>query len=395
MRVMDHIRRCLIICFFALSASALSAEEKGVLSKYIDFSIGGRFKLDGIYSSRSSQSTKDTSISDITFSPASIPLDNSAARDKYTMDVRGSRIWTIWHVPTPNRDISAYLEVDFLSVKNESGGGKLLTGLPRLRHYYLNYEALTLGQTYTSFLNISSFPEINDINGPLGVLVVRQRLVRYSHAADWGRFIFSLEDSETRLTTASGAGVTPDNERYPDIVGKFVFTGNWGNSSLSWLLREIRNKELLPATTKDQVWGAAVNLAGRLHLMEQDTLRFSISYGNVLGRYLSYATFADGVLDGAGKIHLNPIIGGNVSYQHWWTDTLRSNIALGSAYADNPVSVMPSSANKRLFSSHINLLWSPEPDMTVGIEWLYAWREREDGEKGQLARIQLSAIYRF
>ncbi len=382
---------CIAIYFLS---PVIHAEEYDPVSKRIDFSIGGQLKLDSIYSSRAYRGVKDTNSSDVGFVPATIPLDGSGAVDKYTTDVRGSRLWTTWHVPFAGQDIAGYLEVDFLAGKSSVSGNRL-TSLPRLRHYYLKYKALTFGQTFTTFLNVSSFPEINDTNGPLGAFILRQRLLRYRHQFSRGEVILALEDSETVLNTVSGVRLQPNDERFPDIAGKFAFKGDWGNWSLSWLLREIIHKDSQPAGREDKQWGGALNLAGRLQLLERDTLRFSVAYGNVMGRYLSYGVFADGAVDNGGNIRLTPIIGGNIAYQHWWTDTLRTNIALGAAHADNPLSIVPVTENKQFFSSHINLLWSPRLSMTVGVEWLHASRQSEDGADGTLDRIQLTAVYRF
>ena len=130
-------------------------------------------------------------------------------------------------------------------------------------------------------------------------------------------------------------------------------------------------------------------------MKDQDNLRFTLSYGNALGRYVSYNAFNDAVMDNTGKTNLTEILAGHISYQHWWRSTLRSSFVLGGAYANHDTNKTVNSVNKYFASSMINLLWSPTVKATLGVEWLHAYRELENGQDGNIDRIQLSAIYKF
>ena len=379
---MTRLRVALLALCFLLQVELVADEVR--------FSIGGRFKFDGIYSSRLAEGQHDTNFPDIAFVPSSVVVDGVGAGSKFTVSHRESRFWSTLRIPVADRDLSTYLEADLMGTRATSNGSKL-TGLPRLRHYYLQYAGLVVGQTNTGFFNVSSFPEINDFNGPVGVVVLRQRLLSYTHNFGWGNASLSFEDSETSLATSSGARLASNDERHPDITLKLAFNGDWGNISVSGLLREIINRD----TVNDQLWAGGLNVSGRLLLPGDDNLRFSLVWGKGLGRYVSSGVFSDALLDDAGQLHTVESSTVNLSYQHWWTGKLRSNIAIAASWAEHPAMINPAQTNRAFYSSHLNLIWSPRLDIKVGVEWLYGWREREDGANGELNRLQVTASYRF
>ncbi len=358
-----------------------------------DVSIGGRIKFDAIYNSRSVGGPGGSNRADQAFSPAAIPLEGAGEHDQTSYSARDSRLWVTAHTPTPVGDIAAYVEMDF--VGGGTGNEKVSNSYtPRLRHAYAGYGGLTVGQTYTSFMNVSAFPEINDANGPPSILNVRQPLLRYRHAFDRGGVLLSMEQPETTLTANSGR-IAPDDDRVPDIIGKLEFGGLRGNWSVAAMLRQIRIDGYGDDDISDSAWGGAVSASGRLYLNRRDNLRFTLAYGNALGRYLSYNSFDDGIVDAGGNIELTPVAGGFVSYQHWWSETLRSSFTAGYARADPHRIVRPEEMTESFYSTHINLLWSPTLKATLGIEWLHGHREQEDGRSGDLDRIQFTSTYKF
>ncbi len=46
-------------------------------------------------------------------------------------------------------------------------------------------------------------------------------------------------------------------------------------------------------------------------------------------------------------------------------------------------------------SFHANLVWSPLPKLDLGVEYIFANREIESGEDGDLNRFQFSAKYAY
>lgn len=383
-----HIASCFISLLLFISLP-LKAEHDSRL----DLSIGGRVKIDAIYNTNSVGGIR-TSKSDLAFSPTSVPVPD-ASRNRLDANLRESRVWATLSLPIGTDSLSTYVEFDFFDTKKDASGRSHVANEPRLRHLYSTFRNFTIGKTYTTFANLSSYPEINDANGPVGNLLVRQELVRYNTSFDWGEIFLSLEKGESTFSLSTGGSYQVNDDQIPDIVGKIKFSESWGNVSIAAIAREINPDRKIVANSNDSQWGAAFSIAGRLYISSQDNLRFAFSYGNVLGRYASFNAFNDATIDNTGKINLKEIIASNLTYQHWWTSTLRSSLAIGTAYADQDTSVVPITSNKLFASSNVNLLWSPKRKVTLGMEWLHAYRELENGNDGHLDRLQFSAIYKF
>ena len=361
----------------------------------IDLSFGGRIKLDAIYSDRG-VSKGPLSRSELAFAPGSISVTGNTKETRH-FDLRQSRLWATGHLPLFNHDLAAYVEADFLDVDRNSKGQAELTYLPRFRHAYGSYAGFTFGKTYTAFLNVPAFPEINDLNGPVGILNVRQYLLRYTRKFDRCSFMLSLEEPDTRLTSTSGKSISADDTDWiPDIIARLDFTGDrGGNLTVAAMAREIRNDGRVTGSMTDSQWGAAFSVAGRVYTIGEDNIRFSAAYGNVLGRYLSYNAFDDAILESNGRIDLIDIAGAYIAYQHWWNTQFRSSLVAGFAQADNDLSGTPANPDKRFYSTHLNLIWSPTLDSSLGVEWLHGYRELENGNDGDLNRLQATFIYKF
>lgn len=357
--------------------------------------VGGRVKFDAVYNSRSTGGSSGSNGGDLSFLPGAIPLTGYGEDDQLSFDARETRLWLKGYSPSDYGEMAGYIEIDFSSSTSASNEKVSNSFVPRLRHAYGTLGGFTLGQTFTTFLNVSAYPETNDLNGPVSIMNIRQPLIRYQYHGDWGNLFIAMESPETTLTTTAGSRIAPDDDRLPDLIGKVEFNGDWGNWSLAGMAREIRSDGAVAAGVADSAWGGAVSASGRIRLTGQDNLRFNLVYGNGLGRYLSYNAFDDGIIDRNGHISLNRVTGGYIAYQHWWTDTLRSTAIAGFAHADYTATLAPGSANENIYSTNLNLIWNPGLNTSIGLEWLHGHRELEDGRSGHLDRIQLTSMYKF
>jgi hypothetical protein len=237
-----------------------------------------------------------------------------------------------------------------------------------------------------------------DFGGPVGQIFVRQGQARWTQAFDGsasiagGQWSFSLENPESVVTIPGGANFRADDDHFPDITGQVLFNTAKGRIAVSGIVRQIRADSASPSVT-DQAWGGALSVAGVVPSISNDEFRFAISVGNAIGRY-SDGFFTDGVVGADGQIHLPKEWGWYAAYRHFWSDRLRSNLVLSMASANNPPDAPPST-NKSTQSAHANVIWNPVPNTDLGIEYIYANRETEDGQRGHLNRLQASAKYTF
>lgn len=357
--------------------------------------VGGRVKLDGLYNSTSVGGPGGRNSADLALVPGAIPVGIAGQDDQLSFNARESRLWVKSLLPTAYGDLGAYLEIDFSAAQSPGDERVSHSHTPRLRHGYARFGPLTAGQTWTTFMNPAVFPETNDANGPVGMLNVRQPLLRWTHALDSAELHLALESPETTLTGPDGARVAPDDDRWPDLVARLDLHGDWGEASLSGLARELRSDGALSPGVKDSAWGGALSVAGRIPTRGRDNLRFSLAHGNALGRYTSLNAFNAGFIDADGRIRLTPVTSALLGYQHWWSPRWRSNVAASVAFADLDRRRLPAGVTEWVESYHANLLWSPVLQASLGLEYIYARRELLGGASGDLHRLQFSALYNF
>ncbi len=366
------------------------------------FSIFGYVKGDVIVSSRSAGG--QNAIGDQFLVPSAIPVGPTAGaneKNQTTFTARQSRLGVRSSTPTSYGPLSTLLEVDFYGPG--LGGGQTLAGsagdelvsnrnAPSLRHAYGTLGNLGVGQFWTAFENQAAIPDILDFGGPVGIIFIRQTQVRWTQPFQGGNWEVSLENPETAIAN-DAALLRPDDDRYPDIVGRVnLLKTSSGDFWGSVLVRNIRIDQ--PGATDNQ-WGAALQLGGIIPITSagRDDFRFVINYGNVVGRYQELGFFPDGILVN-NQIELSDVVSGFVSYRHFWSPNWRSNLVLSASYADHPGGTA-GTINKEARSAHLNLIWSSIASVNLGVEYIYGYRRTQNGFSGNLNRLQFSGQYSF
>ncbi len=358
--------------------------------------LGGYVKLDAVFSNPSAG--VDTK-GDLFLDPTAIPVGPTAGnneRNQVKFGARESRLFVKTNTPTSVGDLNTHVEFDFYgadgneSVSNSHGF--------RLRHAYGTLGNFLAGQTWTNFMNPASLPDTLDFGGPVGQIFDRQAQVRWTQpfggpgSATSGQWSVGLENPEAVVQIPGGASFRADTDRLPDVTGQVLFNTSIGKISVHGLVRQVRVDSKTPAVV-DEKLGGAVSVAGVIPTVGKDDFRFTASAGNAIGRY-SDGFFPDGVVGSDGQIRLPKQWGWFAAYRHYWFDQLRSNLVLSTAGENNPASA-PATTNKSTRSAHLNLIWSPVANSDLGLEYIYADRETEDGLKGHLNRLQASAKYAF
>lgn len=370
-----------------------SAPNKGGLKlagSGTSLTIGGYAKLDALYSSRSGGTN---SAADQLFDPTSIPVGPGAGaneRNQITLHARQSRLFLKTNTPSEWGDVNTHLEFDLFGASgNESVSNSHNL---RVRHAYGSIGPLLSGQTWSNFMAVSALPEAVDFGGPAGQTFVRQAQVRWTQPFAGGQWSVALENPETVVTRPDGTAFRADDDRAPDLTGNLGFKTAFGDYTLTALVRQIRIDSSNPAAVDSKV-GGAIGVYGVIPTVGKDTFNFGLNAGNGVGRYWG-GLLTDGFVDAAGNLDLPDQIGGFVSYRHFWTNKLRSTLALGTVNVDNPAFVV-GTVNKRFESVHLNLMWNPAPNTTLGAEYIFGRRETENGLSGNVNRLQTMVQFAF
>jgi hypothetical protein len=263
---------------------------------------------------------------------------------------------------------------------------------PRLRHAFLSYDKWLFGQTWTTFYNVQACPDNLDFIGPVeSTIFGRQAMIRYST----GSWQFALENPETTITPyGGGERIVADDNQVPDAVVHYTLEGGWGTFEAAGLMRQLAYEDRA-AGIDDTSSSYGISLSGRFLIGAGDDLRWMASAGKGLGRYIGLNTANGAVLDENGNLRAIDSTGVFGSYRHFWNGHWRSNLTLGYLFVDNPVELTGPDVTKSASSAHLNLIYSPQPGFDFGVEFIYANRELESGEDGDLKRLQFSAKYAY
>jgi hypothetical protein len=241
-------------------------------------------------------------------------------------------------------DVTGFIEMDFYG----GGGNEVISNSvhPRLRHAFIKYKNITVGQTWTTFMNTSALAETADFGGPMvGEAFARNTQVRYT----MGNFQVALENPESY-------GGDPSQDSLPDVVAKYTFKGDWGNVSVAGVARQLNTAGVTAVTAANAVTvtdaitgqlvelspavdavdavpsetetGFGYSIAGRIKTVGKDDIRFQLNGGNT-GRYVGVAAQKD-LVNGEAETSVSYM----AAYRHFWSDDTRSSVFYGNITTD-------------------------------------------------------------
>jgi hypothetical protein len=196
-----------------------------------------------------------------------------------------------------------------------------------------------------------------------------------------------LEDPQPTLDLAV-APAGGDVERLaPDLVSRFRYeTPRWHLQGAG-LVRWIGFREASGA--RDDAVGWGFDFTGSCRLREIDRVLFQVAFGD---GYESYRQGTDGAVDANGEIDLNSVLAWVVGYEVDWTDRLSSTLVF-SRVEGTTASFQPPNRAEALDYLAANLVFTPSPRLSYGIEYLYGSRTDKDFSQGLANRLQFSVRY--
>ena len=346
------------------------------------FKISGFIDVDAHVTNFSDGPVTSNSIVRDFYIPGSTPIGG----DEYTvtdLTAQASRFAITAQRPTGDKAVTGYLELDFLG---SAQGNELVSSSfsPRLRRAYIDYNGWRVGQEWTTFQNTSAIPEsasflaLSD-----GMVFGRQAMIRYTN----GNWQFAVENPNT---TSLNFGSVDDN-LLPDLIGRYNFKGDYGNVSVAAIARQLRADF---GATEEEVFGYGLSVSGRVKAGEKGDVRFGLTGGEGLGRYIGLAASRATALDPTGSLEAIPSYGGHIAYRHPFGETARFNIGYSGLFVDNPT-YLGGGVTQSVQSAYGAVLWDVAPKVTLGTELMFGQRELENGTDGGLTRFTFSTKYAF
>jgi hypothetical protein len=190
-----------------------------------------------------------------------------------------------------------------------------------------------IGQDWSTFQNTAAIPEsasflaLSD-----GMVFVRQAQIRYTN----GNFQASLENTDTTVTPFGGGGrIESGDGAMPDLVARYNLRGDGVNVAFAGIARRLSAEV---GGIDGDAFGWGVSVQGRVSLTDTSDLRFSLTAGEGVGRYIGLNAINGAVADRQRRSGSHPGL--------WRSDRLASgagrnrrfNVGYSYLEADNDVS---------------------------------------------------------
>ncbi|MGS0536585.1 DcaP family trimeric outer membrane transporter [Pseudoalteromonas sp. SaAl2] len=370
---------------------ALSTTTQAATIGDTDVNYGGYVKIDAMWSDYSAGAPAGTNVGRDFYVPSTLTVGTDDDSDAvFDMHARQSRFNFGTSTLLDNgKTINSKIEIDFLA--SAAGGNERVSNsyAPRIRHAFISYDGWLFGQTWSNFQNVGALPETLDFVGPAeGTVFVRQAQVKYTTGA-WS---FSLENPESTVTTQGGARVATDDASLPDFTARYAMNADWGQFVVTGLARQLTYKQ--NGIDADET-SLGLSASGMVKL-GQDNLKFMLTQGKGLGRYIGLNVAHGAVLNG-GELDAIDSTSGFVAYQHNWNNQWRSTFLYSFFSADNNTDLLTITGDPTESSQSYsaNILYSPVKKLTFGAEFKHAERELESGNDGDMDRLQFSVKYAF
>src|SRR6185437_5138625 len=389
--------------------------------------IGGIAKWDAIYDMSAGLSPQASQV----VIPFAIPLDGTAGHQVHGSllnDVRQSNINFDARTPTSYGELDVFALMDFFGQQTTQNVN--LNGVDswtqRVVYFYGTLGPLMAGQTPSLWFDGDALAESVDPTPAIGInngLSNRHTTIRYTFAAGGGFSIAGAIEQPNPEgfagTAQSGApgtwqslGLSCGWVRVPDFIARARLDQAWGHVAATFL---IRDQKVLATGVRFSKTTYGGELTGHLNTFGKDTLRWAGMVGTGLGSYLSDMSSAAGVQVntlGTTAAPLTPTAvaaplayGIYAGYTHWWTTELRSTLMAGMSHNSLDSGVITTAAeqnalDKRHIGATGNIIWSPVPQVDLGLE--YSWIQRETWSstatvqnKGALQRLETMAVFKF
>jgi hypothetical protein len=342
--------------------------------------IGGYAKLDAIATNRPAGD-------DDQFITSEFPVDG-VHRDtpNFNIHAKQTRFSIEARRPTTRGVLRFYLENDFFG----SADGYEF----RLRHAYGQLGNTYAGYGYSSFMDPDSLPNTLDFEGPGSAPYLTVAGIHHIFSMGKGNTLtLAAEAPQSQIYNLVGDDIAV--ERLPDVTLAARMERGWGHLQLSGVARSVGydgDNEL-----GEDLLGGGLQLSGSINANENNLWVFGMVAGKGIARYTTDigGSGYDAAIGPDGDLVLLTSYGGFFGYTHNWNQDWSSNLVFGQLNLSNNDDVLAGDAFKRSRYSALNLLWSPSPTWTMGVELLFGQLLLQDGRDADVMRLQGSVQYSF
>lgn len=349
-------------------------------NKNFIFGVGGYVQLTGVYDFNGVQDYNY-------FTTSSIALKGHQPGASYGMTVGQSRLFFKLVGNTDVGKLVSYIEMEFEGDQ----------GAPLLRQAFVQFRGFTLGQTWSTFGDMSAVPTTIDEEGPSSGIEIRQPMIRYTQKFnDHWQGALALEYAKASYSTNDFS--KDISQKVPDIPLNIRYTmKNGSHLQAGGILRNISYKDMV--SDKDRMmtgWG--VMMSGNINLCKKTSFMFQGVYGKAISNYIQDISGIGYDLvpnpNHNGKLKAPGAWGAFGAFEQNWTSKLSSSLIYSYARLESK-GTLDGTTYKYAQYAGVNLLWDFTEYGTTGIEYVFGRRNDFNHDYGNASRINAMVQYRF
>ena len=326
----------------------------------------------------------------IDFIPYDIAVPNNHVDNgQFQMDVFTSRLFL--KLVGANKTLgkyTAYIETDFRGPHHTL----------RLRQAYVSMKGFLLGQSWSTFSDLSALPPTIDFQGPNGNTALRNVQLRYTFSLGkhWSAAA-AIEAPQVSYTLTDNTQMI--HQRMPDIPLWIQF--DWGKNShirASGLFRGLSYRnDILRKNRMKMGWG--VQMSGLAEIIPQLSFYYQGTYGKGISQYVTdlSGNNLDLVPDPKNPGHLQAVpvlaVVGGIRWNITPKLFTSANYSLAHVYYENGYTVSDGYKQGQYICG--NMFYNLTSSCMLGVEYLHGIREDKNKTLGHANRVQASVQYNF
>jgi hypothetical protein len=326
---------------------------------------------------------------DTRFITDKIPVDGDPTKGggaRFNINAKGSQFRIDVRAPQVDGSPRFYFQNDFFG----SGNNDLNV---RVQHIYGQIYNIIVGKTYSVFEDPDVWPDTVDYEGPNSMIFARRELVRYQLPVTKEWYLnFGVEKPQPAIDNTNVDPNMQTIKRWPELgLNARWERSDLGHIQLSTIFRDLREKSNVVGNQSVEGWG--VNASAGFDLTKTDAVQGQIVYGEGIGTLGNDSGFES--TDAAfsnDQLKALKYWSGMLGYTHHWSPEWRSTVSYGYVHLDNENSQAGTAYHETNYASG-NIIWQLRKHLSVGLEGLYGQKKTNNGNEGDVFRLQLGLVY--
>ena len=203
-----------------------------------------------------------------TLVPTTIPTEPGiyGSDGNFITSIKQSKLSFVSEADTPLGRAKGWLEFDLFGTGSNAGQTSF-----NLRHAWFEVGRWGAGQTWSTFMDISTWPNVYDWWGPSAMALNRNAMLRYTVPyGDRGtHFAVALEKQNGSFNVGILDQVAPGlvediqtKSELPDLVARWRTEQDWGHFQVAGVARQLSYENIAIPEISNSVFGWGINLTG-------------------------------------------------------------------------------------------------------------------------------------